>query len=61
MKYLSTIDTNLGKVTYMLLMLDFDAIGTAWEKRLGTLDLRNMFTELEKELKDNPEGGFFMG
>ncbi|KAF7947997.1 hypothetical protein EAE96_009065 [Botrytis aclada] len=56
--------TDLGASTFTMLMLDFNAIANG-AGPMGTFcdgpALRKTLGNLEKELKEGPEGGFFMG
>ncbi|ATZ56031.1 Bcgst20 [Botrytis cinerea B05.10] len=61
---LSVIMTELGQLTYAMLMLDFNFIANGAGPMGKLLDgpaLRKVLGVLEKELKEGPEGGFFMG
>ncbi|ESZ91521.1 hypothetical protein SBOR_8092 [Sclerotinia borealis F-4128] len=61
---LSIILTDLGRATGMMLMLDFNAVANGvglMGKRFDGPALRNVLGDLERELKEGPEGGFFMG
>ncbi|TGO54799.1 hypothetical protein BOTNAR_0259g00130 [Botryotinia narcissicola] len=56
--------TDLGRATNIMLMLDFNAIAIGagpMGKRFDGPALRKVLGDLEKELKEGPEGGFFMG
>jgi glutathione S-transferase len=56
--------TNLTRATGMLLYLDFNTIKKGdgpGGKRFDGPELRSILGDLERELKDGPSGGFFMG
>jgi glutathione S-transferase len=61
---LSIAQTDLGKATTNMLMLDFGMIrnGTGpGGKRYDGPAIRAVLKHLERELEDGPEGGYFMG
>ena len=55
------ISTNLNRATGMILMMDFGVIKSAASDRFDGPELRSILKDLERELKDGPEGGWFMG
>jgi glutathione S-transferase len=61
---LSIISTSLARATFLHMMLDFGMIkngeGNAGSHFDGP-ELRNVLGVLERELKEGPEGGWFMG
>lgn len=61
---LSLNTTNLGRLTNLMLMLDFNGIGIGageWGKRFDGPALKKVLGDLERELRSGPDGGFFMG
>ncbi|KAJ8060289.1 hypothetical protein OCU04_010626 [Sclerotinia nivalis] len=61
---ISMLLTELGFSSTVMLMLDFQSIGNGSGARGKMFDgpaLRKGLGDLEKELKNGPEGGFFMG
>ncbi|KAE9369085.1 hypothetical protein N431DRAFT_560024 [Stipitochalara longipes BDJ] len=57
----SIISTNLNRGTGMILMMDFGIIKNAGSNRFDGPELRSILAELERELKEGPTGGWFMG
>ncbi|RAL59620.1 hypothetical protein DID88_006479 [Monilinia fructigena] len=56
--------TSLGQTINFMLMLDFNAIANgvgAMGKRFDGPAMRKVLGDLERELKEGPEGGFFLG
>ncbi|KAI9641761.1 hypothetical protein NHQ30_009618 [Ciborinia camelliae] len=56
--------TSLNVATTVMLMLDFNALGNGagpMGKRFDGPAIRKVLGDLEKELKEGPEGGFLMG
>ncbi|KAE8448691.1 hypothetical protein EG329_008906 [Mollisiaceae sp. DMI_Dod_QoI] len=64
----SICSTSLGRATSSMMMLDFGLIRNGDEARLGERakrfdgpELRSVLGDLERELKEGPKGGYFMG
>jgi glutathione S-transferase len=53
--------STLARNTFFLLMLDFGVISNRDSNMMDGPELRNFLKELERELKEGPKGGFFMG
>lgn len=61
---LSVNQTNLGRLTMIMMMLDFNSLAVGkgdFGKSFDGAAMRKALADLEKALKDGPEGGYFMG
>jgi glutathione S-transferase len=61
---LSVNQTNLGRLTMMMMMLDFNALAVGkgeFGKSFNGSAMRKALADLEKALKGGPPGGYFMG
>jgi glutathione S-transferase len=61
---LSLNTTNLGRLTNLMMMLDFNGLGIGageWGKSFDGPALKKVLGDLERELTSGPDGGFFMG
>jgi glutathione S-transferase len=57
----STISTNLNRATGFILMMDFGIVKNGASNRFDGPESRSILEELERELSEGPEGGWFMG
>ena len=61
---LSINQTNLGRLTGIMMILDFNGLGLgkgAWAKRMDGGEMRKVLGDLETALREGSEGGYFMG
>lgn len=61
----SICQTGLSRSTTILIMLDFGMLRNGgdqpWQKRFDGPEMRDVLKHLERELKEGPEGGYFLG
>lgn len=54
-------NTNLSRATFTMMMLDMGLLKNGAGNRFDGPALRSALADVEQELKDGPEGGWFMG